>query len=87
MHTHTKTKVYVTTHEKPGKNFGKVKEISIMNPKTGNRVMTIHTNDEGFGPHVHHWKNGRRVEEKGIPLTRGQQKYLDKVIRMAEDSE
>lgn len=85
MHTHTKTKVYVSRHERQGTpDFGKVKEISIMDPKTGRKIMDIHTKDEGFGPHVHRWKDFTRERGKGKPLTAGQRKFLEKIIRMAE---
>ena len=85
--THSKTKVYVSRYERPGKDFGKVKEISVMNPKTGMKAMDIHTKDEGNGPHVHHWRNGKRVEEKRISLTQGQRKFLEKIQHRTKDFE
>jgi len=87
LHTHSKTKVYVSKYERPGKDFGKVKEISVMNPKTGEKIMDIHTKDEGFGPHAHHWKNLKKVEPTGIALTRGQRKFLEKIQQKAKDSQ
>ena len=84
IRTHSKTKVYVSRYEKPGKEFGKVKEISVMNPKTGTKTMDIHTKDEGNGPHVHHWNGLNRGI--GIPLTQGQRKFVEKIQRMAKDS-
>ncbi|MBP3302037.1 MAG: hypothetical protein J6L64_02735 [Opitutales bacterium] len=83
--THSKTKVYVSKYERPGKEFGKVKEISVMNPKTGMKAMDIHTKDEGNGPHVHKWNES--VRGKGIPLTQGQRKFVEKIQRMAKDSD
>ena len=54
-----------------------------MNPKTGKRVMDIHTKDEGNGPHAHRWNGSDRGA--GIPLTQGQRNFLEKIKQMAKD--
>lgn len=83
MHTYTKTKIYVMRYEK-GKLKGQVKEISIMNPRTGKKMMDIHMKDEGIGPHVHHWKNFERTTESGEPLTKAQKKFIENVVELAK---
>ena len=83
MHTHTKTKIYVMRYEK-GKLKGQVKEISVMDPRTGKKLMDIHTKDEGIGPHVHHWKNFKRTTEYGEPLTKAQMKFVENIVELAK---
>ena len=80
MHTHTKAKVYASRHPD-----GKIKEISIMNPKTGKKIMEIHThNHKGMGMHVHHWEPGKAPRGNPSPLTKGQRKYLENLSRKTE---
>lgn len=74
MHTPTKTKIYVSRHKD-----GNVKEISIMNPKTGKKIMEIHTAPhEGLKEHVHHWVPGK-YPQNAQALTAGQRKFLEKI--------
>lgn len=79
MHTPTKTKIYISRH-----TDGNVKEISIMNPKTGKKIMEIHTAPhEGLKEHVHHWVPGKAPQDP-LPLTKSQRKFLEKIMGEAK---
>ena len=80
MHTHSKAKVYASVEN------GKLKSISVMNPKTGKKTMDIHYlhDHKGMGPHVHYWKDGKRVSEK--PTTRNQLNYLEKLKSIVKNT-
>ncbi len=74
MHTPTKTKIYVSRYKD-----GNVKEISIMNPRTGKKVMEIHTAPhENLKEHAHHWVPGKAPKDP-FPLTKAQRKLLEKI--------
>lgn len=79
MHTHTKTKVYASVEN------GKLKSISVMNPKTGKKVMEIHLSHKHNGhiPHVHHGNGKDRTE--GVAITKSQLKFIEKLTRQAEN--
>lgn len=81
MHTHTKTKVYASVEN------GKLKSISVMNPKTGKKVMDIHHlhDHKGLGSHIHRWKDGKRIADG--PATRAQLNYLAKLKNIIENTE
>jgi len=78
MHTHSKTKVYASVEN------GKLKSISVMNPKTGKKVMEFHLSHKHNGhiPHIHHGNGKDRTE--GMAPSKSQLKFIEKLTQKAK---